>query len=499
MSSPAATEPVTAPRDLTDLLNLVGPDLVRWCTPSVLPGIAQVTDPYRADLSVSYGPAGALLDHSGLFGAAERFIADVHGAAGAFIVPAGSTAANQTVVRALDRAGTDGVVLVDRQSHHSVINALNAAGRPWRYLDVGRWDELFECPLPVQAQDVERSIETARADGVAIAAVVIVSPTYAGEIADINAISATVRDSLDDIHLHVDEAWGSHLSFVDGLGQLSAIRNGAHTVSQSTHKQGGALQPGAVLLHAKGPTPYGALDAAYRDVISTSASYLIAASVEAAHRVLASEGPAWLARSVDLTRRLADGLRRIVPDGILLDDARSLRLTPVAVGQDPTKTTLALPDGRSGYELAAHLADGGIAVEKATPATITFLTTFGLDTAAVDHTLDAVDAALPRPALADRRGQLPDPFDHQQAVPAVRAADVLAGRTETVSTHDAVGRIAAESIEAYPPGIAVVCEGYPIGPGALDWLRRVAESGGTLLGRDPSLRTIRVVAETTTA
>ncbi len=480
------------PAHLTDLLNTVGPGLVRWCTPSVLPTIAQVCDPYRADLSVSYGPAGSMLDHSGLFGAAERFIAGVHGADRAFLVPAGSTAANQILVRALDRARAPGVVLVDRQAHHSVVNALNAASRRWRYLSTGRWDEQFECPLPVRADDVAATIDEVVAAGEAVAAVVVVSPTYAGEIADIRAIAAAVESHAAAIHLHVDEAWGAHLAFMDDCAPFAAARCGAHTISQSTHKQGGALQPGAVLLHNAGPLAFEPLDAAYRDVMSTSASYLIAASVEAAHRALAEDGPAWLGRSVALTERLAAGLRRVVPDGVLLLDARAGRLAPVAVASDPTKTTIALPAGRSGYELADGLAERGIAVEKATPATITFLTTFSLDAAGVDRTLDAVRGALGEAPVVERHALLPDPFRHQSPVPDVLPGGRAIGATEVVSIADAVGRVAAECIEAYPPGIAVVSEGYRISAGAVTWLQRVADAGGTIVGRDPTLAAVSV-------
>src|SRR4051794_20402523 len=89
--------------DLTAHLAAEGPALIRFCTPSVLPGPR--FDVYAADLSISYAPAGSMLDHTGWFAASEQFVAEVQGTDRAFLVPAGSTAANHIVLRAIARAG----------------------------------------------------------------------------------------------------------------------------------------------------------------------------------------------------------------------------------------------------------------------------------------------------------------------------------------------------------------------------------------------------------
>ena len=475
---------------LLDRLAQQGPTLARFCTPSVLPG--PTMDIWAADLSISYAPAGSMLDHSGWFAEAEALIAKVQGSDGAYLAPGGSTLANQVVLRSLQRGGHAGTVLVDRQAHHSVVRGLTMFGIPWQYIERGRWDPTFECPRAVQAVDVVRTITSVDE----VAAVIVVSPTYAGEVADLGGVRQAIDRHAPDAVFHVDEAWGVHLAFHSELRPHRAVLH-ADLVSQSTHKAGGALQPGAVLLRNDGAVTRRAVDAAYADLLSTSASFLIAASIDHAHRTLAADGEARLDRSIHMTRRLAAGLRAGIPGGRLFADAHP------AAPLDPTKTTLALPAGPvTGYAVRDALAAAGIVVEKATPATITWLTTFGVDEAIVDRTIEVTAAAVRR--LSARRGpareSVPDPYIESPAAPVVPPHEVVgraAREAVSVPIDDSVGMVAAELIEAYPPGVAVISQGFRVTSGAVAWLRAVAAAGGTIVGGDGQLRALRVLPDAT--
>ena len=482
---------------LTSKLRRCSRDLIRFCTPSLVDGPG--LDPWSVDLSISYAPAGSMLEHSHWFADAEAVVVDAQGCDRAFLVPAGSTTANLAVVRALARLGRPGTVLVDRQAHHSVIRGLAMCGVSWRPIDADRWDDAFECPRPVHPSDVARAIRATEADDPdGVAAVILVSPTYGGEVADLGAIRSIIDRWAPGAVFHVDEAWGSHLAFHPDLRPHRAARF-AHVVSQSTHKAGGALQPGAVLLWNDGPLPHDVLDAAYLDVMSTGASFLITASIDHAYRRLVADGAALLGRSIDLTARLTVGLRAAVPGGRLLADEHPAGADGV-VFQDPTKVTLALPPGPvTGYAVRDALFDREIVVEKATPATVTFLTTFGIDHAAVDTTVAAVAeivAAIEGDGGPDRLA-VPNPFAGAAAVPAVapwvaqRAAQHAAVE---VALDDAIGRIAVEQVEAYPPGVAVISEGFVVTAGAVENLRAIRAAGGSIVARRPDLTGLRVLA-----
>jgi arginine/lysine/ornithine decarboxylase len=70
------------------------------------------------------------------------------------------------------------------------------------------------------------------------------------------------------------------------------------------------------------------------------------------------------------------------------------------------------------------------------------------------------------------------------------------GPQEVIPFGDAVGRIAAESLAAYPPGIPNVLPGERLTQETVDYINEVVEHGGWVRGAvDRSLQTMRVVVE----
>lgn len=473
---------------IADELTSITDDLTRWGTPNPIGGLA--LDLERDDLSISFPPAGSMLEHSGWFRRAEQLVARVQGCERAFLVTNGSTGANHTIARAIDRHAGRGVVLVDRQAHHSVIRGLNMMKVPWRYIDTATWDPVFECPRPVRPADVARAIRRAGD----VAAVWVVTPTYGGEIADLAGIRAAIDRLAPGAVLAADEAWGSHLAFHPDLKRHRAARF-AHVVSQSVHKAAGAIQPAAVLLWNPGSLEFETLDDSYLDLTSTSASFTVAASIDHAYRRLSVDGRTLLGRSATLAARLADGLRDRIPGVRLLADVHA------ADGpHDPMKVTIALPQGPvTGYAVRDALIERHIMIEKATPATVTYLTTFRLDEAQVDATIAAtaeVVASLTVAGGPDRR-PVPDPFATMPAEPALAPweAQRLARHSSVeVSLDDAIGRISLDQVEAYPPGVAVISEGFVVQAAAVEWLRTVRAAGGGIVARHPELDRLRVLA-----
>jgi arginine decarboxylase len=100
----------------------------RWCTPSILPEQERVEDFYASDVSISAGFFGTLVDHTGIFGEAERFAAAAQGADRTMFSVHGSSASNWIVLRALALERHDAQVLVARSIQHSIINVAPRAG-----------------------------------------------------------------------------------------------------------------------------------------------------------------------------------------------------------------------------------------------------------------------------------------------------------------------------------------------------------------------------------
>src|SRR3954470_7470155 len=90
----------------------------RWSTPSILPEQERVEDFYASDVSISAGFFGTLVDHTGIFGEAERFAAEAQGADRTMFSVHGSSGSNWMVLRGLALQRPDGLLVLPRHHHH---------------------------------------------------------------------------------------------------------------------------------------------------------------------------------------------------------------------------------------------------------------------------------------------------------------------------------------------------------------------------------------------
>ena len=466
----------------------------RWCTPSILPGQERVEDFYASDVSISAGFFGTLVDHTGVFGEAERFAAAAQGADRTMFSVHGSSGSNWVVLRMLAMERQDGLVLVARNIHHSMMNAIKAFDLDFRFLPAP-YDARFEALLPPSVDDVVSALDRYPE----ALAVIYTSPTYEGLVGNTEAIVAAVHERSPDCLVFVDEAWGGHLHFHGDL-PCSAMAAGADIAVQSTHKLAGGLQQTGLIHWREERVDTELLEEAYREYVTTSPSYGLLASADAAVRALAARGMELLDVSIERTERLKAALRRRLPDLDHLDDPRWLEAVGRNVaGADLVKTTLGLARfSCSGYEVAEALVQRGIVIEKAGVQTITLITTFQLGDGAVGETVDALVEILDGRQLPGRtRHPAPgNPFAGIDDRPVIRPYDakrLAKSIGHEVPLREAVGKVAAEEVEVYPPGIPLILEGFRVGADAVDYLEQARESGGSIVARDTSLATLRVL------
>jgi lysine decarboxylase len=297
----------------------------------------------------------------------------------------------------------------------------------------------------------------------------------------------------------VDEAWGGHLHFHEDL-PISAMAAGADICVQSTHKLAGGLQQTGLIHWMEQRVDTELLEEAYREYVTTSPSYGLLASADAAVRALAARGSDLLGVSIARTGELKAALRRTLPDLDHLDDARWLDAVRRNVaGADLVKTTLGLSRfSLSGYDVADALVERGIVIEKAGVQTITLITTFQLGDAAVPDTVAALNAVLDgRQLPGNARQATPgNPFAGIDDRPVIRPYDakrLAKSIGHEVPLREAIGKVAAEEVEVYPPGIPLILEGFRVGEDAVRYLEQARESGGSIVARDTSLSTLRVL------
>ena len=175
-----------------------------------------------------------------------------------------------------------GHLLMTRGCHKSVYHAAYLRGLKVTYLYPDRVDG-FEFSEAVTAEQVENALN----EGSDIDAVLIVSPTYEGRIADIRAIAEVVHKR--GIPLIVDEAHGTHLGFADGFAPGSCTQ-GADLVIHSVHKTLPAMTQTA-LLHVNGDLiDRERLKRFLRIYQSSSPSYVLMASICDAMDIVEKDG-----------------------------------------------------------------------------------------------------------------------------------------------------------------------------------------------------------------
>jgi arginine decarboxylase len=492
MTLDASTRPTASP--IVRVLNEEVRHYHRWCTPSTLVDQERIEDFYASDVSISAGFFGTLVDHTGVFGEAERFAADAQGADRTMFSVHGSTGSNFVVLRMLALERPDALVLVARNCHHSTINAIKAYGLGFRFLP-SPYDAEFEAVLP---PSVEQVLAGLRRYPEALA-VVYTSPTYEGLCANTHAIAAAVHDASEQAMLFVDEAWGGHLHFHPELPP-SAMDAGADIAVQSTHKLAGGLQQTGLIHWREGRVDSELMEEAFREYVTTSPSYHLLASADAAVRSLAATGRDALGACIGRTRAFKALLRERLPRLRHLDD-------PAWVGQhyghvagcDKVKTTVALSEyALSGFAVSEALVERGIVVEKAGVNTLTFITTFQLEEAAVEATVRALEDILAGAELPDRdEKRMPaNPFraiDDRPVMHPYHARRYAKSIGQEVPLDQAVGRVAAEEVEVYPPGIPIILEGFRVSEDAVRYLREARDLGGAIVARDTSLATLRVL------
>ena len=423
------------------------------------------------------------------FEQAQTLAAEAWGARRAWFLINGASQGNLAAGLALAHRGGD--VVVQRNAHSSTIDSLVLSGmRPtFAAPEIDAELGIAHC---LTAQTLAAALEQTPA---AVGAWVI-SPTYFGAVADIRGLAEVAHAR--GVPLIVDEAWGAHMAFSDALPE-HALSAGADLVISSTHKIVGSLTQSAMLHLGRGAGEMIGEDTVDRAVTlteSTSPNSLLFASLDAARRQAAVHGRELLEHTMAALAAARAQIREI--DGLdVLDDRLAGR--PGVFAYDPLRLAVDVRGvAASGYELAPMLREiGDINLElygENVLVAVFGMGERGLDEAArlVDALRDAVRRVGLEPHGAHASFAAPPPWGELAMTPR----EAYLGRQEVVAADDAVGRIAAESLATYPPGIPNVLPGERLSAETLAYIRSTLEQGGSVRGAsDRRLRTVRVVVE----
>lgn len=415
---------------------------------------------------------------------AEELAAEAFGASHAFLMVGGTTSAVQSMVLTACKKGEK--IILPRNVHRSVINALVVNGATPIYVNPDV-DKKLGIALGMKISQVEKAIE----DNPDAVAILVNNPTYYG-------ICSNLKKIVEIAHAHnmlvlVDEAHGTHFYFGENM-PITAMAAGADMASVSMHKSGGSLTQSSFLL--TGPN----VSAGYvRQVINltqtTSASYLLLASLDISRRNLALRGKEAFEEVEKIAAYARNEINKI--DGYYAYGEELINGDSI-YDFDTTKLTVYTLDiGLAGIEVYDKLRDEyDIQLELGDIGNILAYISIGDRMRETERLVSAL-YDIRRRYKKDRTGL----FDHEYINPSVVMTPQEAfyeEKEEMIPIRETNGRICTEFVMCYPPGIPILAPGERITQEIIDYIVYAKEKGCSMTGpEDETIERLNVIREAT--
>jgi arginine decarboxylase len=421
----------------------------------------------------------------GVLTQAQELMADAVGADHAFFSTCGSSLSVKSAM--ISVAGPGEKLLVSRNAHKSVMAGVIISGIDPVWVHP-HFDEHLHLAHPPEPEDVRRALE-ANPDAKGM---LLISPTDWGTCADIAGVAAVCHEY--DVPLIVDEAWGAHLPFHDDLPAWG-MNAGADLVVTSVHKMGAAIEQSSTF-HLKGTRIDPEVLQAREDLLgTTSSSSLVYATLDGWRRQMVEQGRELLGAALVRAARLREAVDAM--DGLALMGREVVR-PGGAADLDPLALTIDVRGlGTSGYQAGDWLrARCQVDVGSTDACRIGVRLTHAHDDHDAQRLVDALGLLIAEAGTIERPPHValpPGPSFEVQTVMLPR--DAFFGPVEQVPVAEAVGRVAAEMVSPYPPGVPVLAPGELIDAGVVDYLTSGAKAGMLIPdAADPEMTSLRVVA-----
>ncbi|MBL8498539.1 aminotransferase class I/II-fold pyridoxal phosphate-dependent enzyme [Nitrosomonas sp. JL21] len=456
---------------------------------------------FRADLSVSVPTLDSLMEPTGVIAEAQKVAAHAFGARQTYFATNGTSTANKVIFQTLLAPGDK--LILDRNCHKSIHHGVVLSGAHPVYLN-SSVNKKFNIYGPVSKKTLYQAIEE-HSDAQAL---ILTSCTYDGLRYDLPPIIQAAHS--EGIKVIIDEAWYGFARFHPDF-RPTALEAGADYATQSTHKVLSAFSQSS-MIHVNDPDFNEHL---FRENFnmhtSTSPQYSMIASLDVARKQIMLEGYKLLSRTLELAKELriqinATGVFQVLelPD-LLPDEIKhdNIQLDPTKVTVDISRCSFTIE------ELIQELFERfNIQVEKSTFNTLTLLLTIGTTRSKVSRLYDAL-MRIARENRSPRRlyqtTEIPV-FTELEYLP--RDAFYCNGELvpllneEEIINSSLIGRICADQITPYPPGIPVLVPGQIISQEIIQYLismlrsqKRIEIHGIVYDGYLPCLRLLTATEE----
>jgi lysine decarboxylase len=453
-------------------------------TPFTIPGHKQKTSALDAGLGAVvdsdtplYGGLDEIKLTNQTLREAEGLAAKLWGADYARFSTGGSTHANQAIIFALGKPGDK--VAVSRTAHRSVLSALVLAGLEpiWMSPEI---DGVTGVPIGIGIVELKKALTENPI------AVLLTEPGYLGTISDLPALIEAAHEK--KLPVILDAAWGGHFGFHPQLPR-HVFQLGADALITSTHKALPGYSASALLLARTEFLSAERLEQSFETTHTTSPAGAPLASIDGVRALLQTRGE-------ELIGRLLENIHAF-KESVQAEFALPIFLYPsdFPAGRfDPTKIVLRVQQlGASGVDIEEDLQAAGIRVEMADRDTIVFLGTIADSKEDFDRLADVLIPILKR-RQEQRRESATALSWSITPQKKISMRDAYFAKTEMVDAASALGRVSADLIAPYPPGVAVVAPGEVLTQQIIDGLASSRAAGVRIAyATDPTLAQYRVV------
>ena len=455
--------------------------------------VFQADLPELPELDNLFAPEGAIA-------AAQELASKTFGAGQTWFLVNGSTCGIMAAI--LATCGMGEKIILPRNIHQSAIAGLILSGAIPIFVNP-EYDAQAGLAYNVAPAAVEQALEQ-HPD---TKAVMMLHPTYQGVCSDLKAIADLTHQY--NIPLLVDEAHGAHFAFHPDLPP-SAMSLGADLTVQSTHKTLSSLTQSS-MLHIKGDRLCSQkISRALQLVQSTSPSYLLLASLDAARQQMATAGKQLMGRAIALSREAREQIAQI-PNLSVFNPKQQSGCKYL----DPTRLTIDVSGlGMTGFEADEILHEQlGVTCELPLLQHLTFIISLGNTPADIQKLIEACKTLSRRDVacyvstcyVSTPYSLLPTPYSRTDvtfyvstsySLPTAKVSprDAYFAASETIPIDEAADRLCGELICPYPPGIPLLMPGEVITIKAIESLKQIVAAGGTITGcKDPTLETIQTL------
>lgn len=426
----------------------------------ILPRFKELTGQKIIDLDTTdeFNGLGKLHPAEGPVAKAQELAAQAFGSGKAFFLINGSTVGNLAL--ALSVAKENKKIIIGRNCHRSIISGLTLTGADPAWIIPDKLDEwgIWGAITPKNIEDMLDKNPDATA-------VWINNPTYEGIVSDVESIAKICKKR--NVILIVDEAHGCLWKFSDKFPK-PALECGADAVVHSLHKTGGSFSQSSVLHIAKNSkiNPE-EVEANLSMLQSTSPSYMLLASIDAARAYLTSN---YGLERIDRAVKNAEEARKVLSaiKGVqCLSEYDDVKI-------DPTKIYVKI-DGLSGKRLESILEfKYNISIEAATDDGVLALSNIGNTSEELYEFCEAIKK------IAENNYSDITYLEHIKYMPLNVPEIICSPRKayisvkEKVSAEESIGRVCAEVIAICPPGFPILIPGEKITEEHLPYLAKTS-------------------------